>query len=180
MLFTKKLMFKLMPKMSKKGFTLVEVLLAITVGAVLVGSSLAVLNSQGVAAKGRDGVRKADLKKIQTALEFYYSQNRTYPASPAGSWAVVSIETVKVKLVPIYIDEIPLDPNPAPGGGPCVKGARNYFYKTNASNTAYYLVGIMEVESSASDSMCETVVDDFDCAPPTCYLLKSSVGKVNP
>ena len=65
-----------------KGFTLVELLVVISIIAVL--SSLAYVNFKGATDKGRDAHRKADLKAISSALLSYYQDKDVYPP-PAGN-----------------------------------------------------------------------------------------------
>lgn len=93
-----------------KGFTLVELLVVITLIAILIGAgTVSYTNAQR---KGRDGKRKTDLKAIQQALELYFQQNGYYPG--ADGWCTYisnsSITTVKVALEPTYISRVPTDP----------------------------------------------------------------------
>ena len=61
----------------KKAFTLIELLIVITIIAVLMGASgVSVMNSQK---KSRDKKRKANLVMIQNALERYFAENHNYP-----------------------------------------------------------------------------------------------------
>lgn len=62
---------------SKKGFTLVELLVAISIVAVLSVIGLTAYN--GVQARARDVKRLDDAKKIATLLEKYYSEQQSYP-----------------------------------------------------------------------------------------------------
>lgn len=81
--------------MNKKGFTLIEMLVVVTIVGILAGLTLtASMSSRKVA---RDGKRKADLEQIRSALEIYRSDVKAYPAS-LGS------------LVSVYMDKVPDDP----------------------------------------------------------------------
>ena len=63
--------------MVRKAFTLIELLIVISIIGILITiSSVSYLTAQK---KGRDGRRRQDLKAIQTALEQYYAENQTYP-----------------------------------------------------------------------------------------------------
>lgn len=67
----------------KKGFTLVELLVVVTIITIITGIGM-VVYSEG--RKGaRDLRRKQDLRAIQAALTIYYQGNGRYPCS-ANSW----------------------------------------------------------------------------------------------
>lgn len=100
------------------GFTLVELLVAIsivaTIGLVVVISSVA---AQKLA---RDGQRKSDLKKIQLALQQYYSDQGFYPNS-AGMKVATSITDATGNpniAIPTktYLASVPQDPLTSTGG----------------------------------------------------------------
>lgn len=67
-----------------RGFTLIELMIVISIIAVL--STVGLATYRGVQAKARDGVRKSDLTKLATALELYFQkpENGKYPP-PGGA-----------------------------------------------------------------------------------------------
>lgn len=71
-------------KQKTPGFTLIELLVVISVIGLLASVILIALN--GVRAKARDAKRKADLRQISTALEFYYDKNGSYPLDTFGGF----------------------------------------------------------------------------------------------
>lgn len=73
-----------MPNLKSKGFTLVELLVVMTIIAILAG--LGLVSYQGARKSARDGKRKADLEQIRSALEMYRADNGTYPADLSGTF----------------------------------------------------------------------------------------------
>ena len=109
----------------KKGFTLIEVLVAVTIIAVLV--SIGVVSYTSINKRSRDAKRKGDIEQIRSALEMYRADIGYYPNTGSGSWADASgLSTV---LVSTYIPVVPSDP----------KSAQTYRYKaTSLSGSNYY------------------------------------------
>ena len=60
-----------------KGVGIIEVLFIVAIIIILAGISVLALNGQR--AKARDGKRSSDVRQIQTALEFYFSDESEYP-----------------------------------------------------------------------------------------------------
>lgn len=105
-----------------KGFTLVELLVAMTIIAVLAG--IALVSFQGTRKSARDGKRKADLEQIRSALEMCYADDNEYPDTIAGSLTCEGGNT--------YLDSTPTDP---------VTGD-NYYY--SAATITYDLCAYLE------------------------------------
>ena len=82
---------------NKKGFTLFELLVTVSIIAVL--TAVAVVSFGGVNKKARDSRRIADLEKVRIALESYKQINSAYPAS---------LSTLTTPVV--YLQTIPTDP----------------------------------------------------------------------
>ena len=68
----------LMKIKSKSGFTLIEVLIVVSIIGLL--SSVVLVGLRGFRSQGRDVRRIADLKSIQNGLELYYNTKGNYPA----------------------------------------------------------------------------------------------------
>lgn len=66
------------------GFTLVELLVAVSIIGILVVAALAILNPIEQILKGNDSKRKEDLGQIQRALETYYHDFGKYPSSDSS------------------------------------------------------------------------------------------------
>lgn len=173
-------------KSSKNGFTLVELLVVIMVIGALAGVLLGVVNSGGVRAKARDAQRKADLKRIQTALELFFADHRTYPINPAAclNWLMIGTGGTCLHnanaLSTIYIDTIPVDPmlTATTTNTPCNLGnpvRYRYNYRTFDDGARYVLTAIMEVATSNDDSPCSYT--GWGCASHNsddfCYMVRS-------
>lgn len=88
-------------KSIRSGFTLVEVLIVVSIVAFLAGISLYLLSSQVF--KGTDAKRKSDINRIQIAIEEYEKDKDCYPTPEI---VTCSPDT---GLRP-YLDKIPCDP----------------------------------------------------------------------
>lgn len=85
--------------MKKKfGFTLVELLVAVTI--ILVITVAAMISYSSVNQKSRDSRRSADLEKLRLALEMYKNIEGQYPAN-------ADIDDLVTEN---YIDVLPVDP----------------------------------------------------------------------
>lgn len=134
------------------GFTLVELLIAVSLIAVLTGVLFSVINPRGIQARARDSQRVADLAKIKVALENYFADNRAYPFNADSVLGYVDIHTFNTTLEGKYINKLPDDPKET--GTLCDNTAewRGYAYNTSANGASYVLATAMETDSM--DSPC--------------------------
>ena len=63
----------------KEGFTLVELLVVVSLVVILVGLTLRVINPSGLKDETSDGVQRATLAKLVSGIEAYYSVEGHYP-----------------------------------------------------------------------------------------------------
>lgn len=133
--------------MRVKGFTLIEIIMAVVIIGILV--TAASLNYEKVRAKGRDTKRKADISNIAIALDSYYSFEKKYPGERNNDYHIdININppvwqnpiggdptTYADSLLP-YLNPLPIEPGPNfgddyIGDNPCDnKITRNYNYVT--------------------------------------------------
>ncbi len=138
-------MKKLLPKTTKnpQGFTLIELMVVITILAILSVAGLTVFGSTQRSA--RDSRRKTDVEAVSKALESRYDGN----ASAGSRYPALTTDMFSDK-------KIPLDPNNA--------GA--YIY-TSASlpNSTYYFCARMENNSGGnySDSTAGVTGSTYFC-----------------
>lgn len=134
----------------RKGFTLIEVLVAVTIIAVLI--SIGVVSYGSVNRRSRDAKRKGDVEQLRSALEMYRADNGYYP-DPSGSGAWADASGLSATLVSTYLPIIPSDP----------KLTQTYRYRaTNQSGGQYYgycIGAVLEAETSVTGT----------CIPETDY-----------
>lgn len=121
------------------GFTMIELIIAIAVLAILAALTIATLDPFAQIQKSNDARRKSDLAQLQKVLEQYYSDNGQYPPSIDNSttflikYQGVGLQWGKGPWGP-YIDVLPKDP---------VSG-RTYIYYSPPPYQSYYLYASLE------------------------------------
>ncbi len=148
----RKINFKSSILHSSLGFTLVELLVVITVIGLL--TTMGLVMYVNASKKGRDGRREADLEQMRTALELYYSDNSVYPATSD-------------LLVPDYIREIPADPKST---------QYRYRYVPAGSDQQYAVCAHVEATvGSDNSSLCGgSSLCGTDLVPETCnYVVEN-------
>lgn len=158
-----------MPKISR-GFTLIELMVVISIIAVL--SVIGITVYSGVQKSTRDAKRRADLHAIQLALEQYKLVNGNYPSPETSStyrgWAASDLTptTYIPNLGSSFSDgKLPVDP---------INDATHhymYYYYTSADIAArpdwrcdglnqYYVLGAVKMENTVPVGSC------WHCAIP--------------
>lgn len=89
------------------AFTLIEVLVAVTIIAVL--TAIGVVSYASANRNSRDSKRLADVEQIRAALEMYRADVGSYPALIAFGGSLASGSNT-------YMSPIPNDPRPSAGG----------------------------------------------------------------
>jgi prepilin-type N-terminal cleavage/methylation domain-containing protein len=148
---------------SKPGFTLIELLLVVVIISILSGVVISIINVSGVRNRAEDAQRIADLKKIQAALESYFSDNRQYP-STAGNWINLGTPDNVVETAlsgtggnPVYLSVLPSDPDPevSLAASPCEPVAPRYNYVSDGYY--YFMTAIMDLETTNEGAECSAL-----------------------
>ena len=140
---------------SKKGFTLIEILIVVAIIGLL--ASVVLVGLGAFRTRGRDARRIADLRETQNALELYYTKSQRYPALAGGdTWASLTSSLVNAGIGVSSVSSDPLYPDKA------------YRYGVSADGQNYVLAATLE------DGGNPALKDDpdgnlygIDCADPT-------------
>jgi prepilin-type N-terminal cleavage/methylation domain-containing protein len=110
----------------KRGFTLIELMIAVSIVGILSTVGMVMYSSSQKVA--RDSKRKQDLRSIAQALEIFYLEYKRYPCSDAGGTGVNSntgnwltdsnvancistgVTGTNTSLAPSYMNSVPKDP----------------------------------------------------------------------
>ncbi len=95
-------------QLSYFGFTLIELMVVISIIAILSGISIFALNDARVS--GRDAKRKADLSQIASGLELYKADCNFYPNSIPSAGNPLTGGACNTNT---YIEAMPADPDTA-------------------------------------------------------------------
>ncbi|RWZ78179.1 MAG: prepilin-type N-terminal cleavage/methylation domain-containing protein [Candidatus Microsaccharimonas sossegonensis] len=132
---------------SKKGFTIIELIVAITVIAIL--AAIMIVSYTGIQQRSRDSQRESDTMQLKIAIEKYRADRSQYPdACPGGNGNPCAISNLTTPLTQ-YLSKIPHDPSRP------VDSAMDYQYVRDAANTDSY--GILV--SYEAKVVCKTGVN---------------------
>lgn len=166
--------------MKKNAFSLIELLISVSIIGVLTLAVLVVIEPAKIRAKTRDAQRRSDLQTIKSALELYITDNKTYPTSGDGStcgsshvWEKISglsgsnRSCLHQALTTVtngssYLEVIPYDPSKKDDSSypsdPCIPALATdpyrYNYISSSDGARYILTAIMEDLGSNAGSKC--------------------------
>ena len=142
---------------TNKAFTLVEILVVLTIIAILLGIVLVALG--GARQDARDTKRKADLEIIRAGLELYKSDCGSYPPGPLTAGSSLAGDNTSAGCLDSneYISSVPTDPI----------STQYYQYFREVGNLTYQLGAGLEGGASCS-------LGCMDCGSAYCnYIVKN-------
>jgi prepilin-type N-terminal cleavage/methylation domain-containing protein len=163
-------------KKYRRGFTLIELMVVVTIIGILASIVLVSLDTARV--KARDARRLADIRQTVLGLEFYVDEYRHYPpitgaTTPAARWQKLK-ECLEAQAACTdntdpkqFMAIVPQDP--------LATGAFQYDYSPNASQGSFVLKAILEkTDHTALIVDVDGVQSDFssiNCDDPA-YCIK--------
>lgn len=118
--------------MNNKGFTLIEILVSVTI--IIILSTVGLVSYQAAGKASRDAKRKADLEQVRAALEIYKSENGAYPVG-GGLFGISNCISSQAcwtgsfaTALTGYINPMPQDPKLTDISGSCDAPLASYFY----------------------------------------------------
>lgn len=144
---------KLMKKTARHGFTLVELLVVVSIIAVL--STIGITMYSSAQRLARDAKRRADLQSIQQALELYNSINGYYPKTAGWVYSDSASDPWLTGMDTNYMSRLPKDPQNI--GGHPYSGGYTYGYYTatlsgQGTEGGYYML-LAHLEAPNSDDL---------------------------
>lgn len=185
---------------NSKGFTLVEIMVVVTIIGILAAVLFA--NFDDARKQSRDKSRMTSLKEVQLSIELYKAQWGRYPAQGCGTVGVqfaglgpasastfasctaaggyIIGHTVGATFMPDFISALPTDPKFEN------EADRGFYYRTDATGSSYKLMAYDVVEAvnvtSADDEFARCPSVSGGCSggiPATTYAVYGGGGSAN-
>lgn len=170
-----------MRKKTTLGFTLVELLVVMSILGVLV--TLVAGGFRTAQLRGRDAERKSDLREIANALELFYSDYGKYPDASGGQIAACPYDPVAesgttcswggdefTDSKTIYFKELPEDPS----------SSYNFVYQlvAGSNNQKYQLFARLEnpLDPDCLGGDCDSPTVSVSCGVDTCNFAVTSAN----
>lgn len=150
----------------QQGFTLIEMLVVVSLIGVL--TTLITANLNSARQRGRDTQRKSDLRNIQTALRLYYQDFQAFPANTSGGeisgcgasgTSICAWGESWEAGINTYMSVLPKDPLPG----------QAYRYQVTADRESYTLDACLE---NKSDDRGQATSDSSWCSSLWMYRVQ--------
>lgn len=122
------------PEFNRRGFTLTELTIVIAIIAILTAGMISAINIPEQLKRTRDGTRKSDLRIIQSALEIYRTDQRSYPTTAQYAAVACGASLTGGSPPSTYLQKKLCDP----------KNSGQYIYNYTSGGTTYTLVSCLE------------------------------------
>lgn len=166
--------------MSWRGFTIVELVITITIMGILL--TLAVINLNSTQANGRDSERKGDAESLALNIESYYKNVNTSVALSGGTYLGSSfVNDAQIKQ---YLPDLDLKNAHVPG-----KAVTDPINILPATNTITTVTGILPLPSktndiyvyqplTASGTLCQNPSVNGECRKFNIYYYQETTSTV--
>src|SRR3989338_2225417 len=146
----------------KKGFSLLEILITVTLLIILSIALLVSLNPWTQINKGWDSKRKSELTQLNKVFEDYYNDKQCYPVSSKVCYNATSDPTCNIcgnqstspSFSP-YLSRLPCDPQ---------QPTKKYLYQTDGSSCSNWYI-IYTSLSNTADPVIAEVGCQNGCGP---------------
>ncbi len=162
-------------KAMKKGFTIVEILIVLSVIILVAIALLVLLNPKKQIEKSWDGKRKGELSTLKKTLEDYYNDKKCYPKPTEVCYKdyeglncpICGKQTPDALLS--YVSELPCDPQDP---------NKDYLYQVDNSSCPNWF-RIYSKLSNLNDVIIEEVGCKYGCGPAPLYAYSYGVSSPN-
>lgn len=131
---------------TKKGFTIIELLVSIVVIGIL--ATIMIISYSGIQQQSRDSERGSDIVQLKMAIEKYHSDKSLYPIVCSVDNTDCPVSALATELAP-YLSNIPKDPRYT------LDSASDYRYVRGATTTDSYAIKV----TYEAKSSCKTGVN---------------------
>ncbi len=120
----------------KKGFTILEMMIAVAIIGLLAAATFTFLDSAKV--NGRDARRLSDVGEIRNGLNLYFTDKSVFPVYPSGITITGEDDFSTLLIEGEYMFDVPADP---------MSPVYDYVYTSNSKGTDFTITFCIEGDS---------------------------------
>ncbi|MEK7133290.1 MAG: prepilin-type N-terminal cleavage/methylation domain-containing protein [Patescibacteria group bacterium] len=133
-------------KMKNAGFTILEILVVLAIGAMIL--SFVLFGYRDLKAKSRDSTREHDIKQIRNALDLYINNAGVFPCAGEAEIIIGADSCLKDALLGVgVIPALPVDPIGKTSGVCGDPVSYVYCYQASADGFSYQIRYNLETDS---------------------------------